>query len=208
MTTSPEATEAFGRSIAHLLRAGDVIALRGELGAGKTALARGIAAGLGVAPGAVSSPTFVVVNQYSASPTTPTLTITALTHVDAYRVRSIEELENVGWDRLFDPAGRALGSTAAVIEWPERIAEALPVDAATITLSHAGEDKREIAAAFPDSWAARPDFDLLAGRRPTVCPVSGKWVPPTHTTYPFADARARDADLYKWIVPHEDDDEQ
>ena len=201
-STAPEATEAFGRALAHLLRPGDVLALRGELGAGKTALVRGIAAGLGVPPGAVSSPTFVVVNQYAAPGP-----ISSLTHVDAYRVHSIEELENLGWDRLFDAAGRALGNTVAVIEWPERLAGALTPDAASIDLAHTGEEERDITAAFPQAWRSRPDFDLLVGRRPALCPVTRKWVAQTAATYPFADARARDADLYKWIVPAPDADD-
>lgn len=201
--TSPDllATEAFGEAVAHLLRSGDVVLLRGELGAGKTALVRGIARGLGIAPGAVSSPTFVVVNQYAAPGA-----ITSLTHVDAYRVTSVDELDAAGWDRLFSPGGAAAPGTAAVIEWPDRIAAALPAEAVSVELTHAGEHEREIAAAFPDSWALRPDLDLLTGRRAVVCPVTGRWVPPTSKTYPFSDARSRDADLYRWIVPVEDGD--
>lgn len=202
-STAVEATEAFGRGLAHLLRPGDVVALHGELGAGKTALVRGIAAGLGVGPGLVSSPTYVVVNQYPAPGG-----VAMLIHVDAYRVRSSEELENVGWDRLFDREGRASGAAAAVIEWPERVADVLPAEMASVTLTHDGEERRIVLAALPESWMSREDADLLSSRRPTVCPVSGKWVSPTSPTYPFADARARDADLYKWIVPEEGEGEE
>ncbi|MBS0198451.1 MAG: tRNA (adenosine(37)-N6)-threonylcarbamoyltransferase complex ATPase subunit type 1 TsaE [Planctomycetes bacterium] len=200
--TSPhvDATHAFGAAIAHVLRAGDVVLLRGELGAGKTALVRGIAQGLGIAGAQVSSPTFVVVNEYPAAGP-----IRSLIHVDAYRVSEIGELENAGWDRLFDASGAPMGDAAAVIEWPERIASALPAIAAAVTLSHTGVESRSIELTVPESWLSRADCDVLLGRPPVKCPVTGRWVAQTARTYPFVDARARDADLYQWLVANDEE---
>ena len=204
-TRDPEATEAMGAALAHLLRPGDVVLLEGELGAGKTALVRGIAAGCGVAKGSVSSPTFVVINIYpSARPTT----IDTLIHVDAYRVSDTDELENVGWDHLFDPATkRPRGSRAAVIEWPSRVTDVLPSSdsCAVVRLTHAGETDRTLAFELPESWNDREGVHALATRPPVRCSVSRKWVAPTNPAYPFIDDRSRNADLFQWLVGPDDE---
>ena len=112
LAPDPEATEAIGRALAGVLLPGDVVALDGELGAGKTTFVRAVAAHLGVEPGLVSSPTFVMVNQYpvpqsaNASP----LRGGQVIHVDAYRLTGADDLETLGWDRLFDAGGQALGA--------------------------------------------------------------------------------------------------
>src|SRR5690349_20654727 len=99
-STSPEYTQALGRSLARVLAPGDVILLEGDLGAGKTTFVRALASGLGIDPGTVSSPTFVMVNQYRpAAPGSP-----ELVHVDAYRLRSPDDLDSLGWDQFFDSA--------------------------------------------------------------------------------------------------------
>lgn len=196
------ATEALGRSLARLLRPGDVVALSGALGAGKTTLARAVAAGLGVEPGLVSSPTFVFVNQYPvpAGAGTP-LAGGQLVHVDAYRLGGEEELESLGWDRLFDPAtGEARGPAAALVEWPERIGGALPAAHASVALGAASAGSRRARIDMPESWASREGFAAFLERGPARCPTTGRWVEPLAPTYPFADARARDADLYGWFA--------
>jgi tRNA threonylcarbamoyladenosine biosynthesis protein TsaE len=200
---SEEYTEALGLAIAVLLCPGDVIALSGELGSGKTTLVRAIAAGLKVDPRLVASPTFVVVNQYPVPSGAGSLSGGQLIHVDAYRLTAPEDLEPLGWDRLFDPITRSAAARAvAVVEWPERIAEALPPepDLAQIQMTAVSEHERELRLILPDAWKSRRGLDLFMEREPITCPVTGRWVSPTSPTYPFADARARDADMYKWFT--------
>ena len=131
-TASPEATEALGRALAARLRPGDVVALHGDLGAGKTALVRGIAAGLGADPGAVASPTFTIAHAYAA----PGLTVH---HLDLYRLTSPEAVREIGGDDYFDPE-RAV----TLVEWPERAGPLLPPGALHLRLAHAGGDARDV----------------------------------------------------------------
>ena len=104
-------TEALGAAMAARLKAGDVIAYRGDLGAGKTALTRGIAAGLGVTE-RVTSPTYTIVNEYLTGRL-------PLFHFDMYRLSSADELFDIGWEDYL-----ARGGVCAV-EWSENVAEAL-----------------------------------------------------------------------------------
>ncbi|MEC9373298.1 MAG: tRNA (adenosine(37)-N6)-threonylcarbamoyltransferase complex ATPase subunit type 1 TsaE, partial [Planctomycetota bacterium] len=90
-TASEEETVALGARLGELLRAGDVVGLDGELGAGKTRLVRGIATGMGAPREMVHSPTYVLMNEY------PTERGCALVHVDAYRLRGADDLESTGW---------------------------------------------------------------------------------------------------------------
>jgi tRNA threonylcarbamoyl adenosine modification protein YjeE len=105
------ATERLGTAIAARLRPGDAVALWGDLGAGKTTLARAILAALGVT-GEVPSPTFTLVQTYE----TPRL---AVSHYDLYRLKLAREMEELGLDE-------ALDTGAVLVEWPERAPEALP----------------------------------------------------------------------------------
>jgi tRNA threonylcarbamoyladenosine biosynthesis protein TsaE len=191
-------TRALAAGLASVLAPGDVIALEGELGAGKTTFVRGLAEGLGVDQAMVSSPTFVFINQYPA--TKGALAGGHLTHVDAYRLISEEDLEPLGWDRLFDEAGRAAGLSAAVIEWPKRIEPALPRDCARVSITSEGSSHRRIEVSLPESWAGRARLEWLCEREPITCRVTGRWVSPTAPTYPFIDEKARDADMYQWFT--------
>ena len=119
-------TESFGMSLAPLLHAGDVLWLRGELGAGKTVFAKGIAEGLGVTEEVVS-PTFTLLRSYHGSRT--------LHHFDLYRIEDGEELTHIGF---YD----TLGEGVCVIEWAER-AEGLP-PCIVVKLSGTGADPRLI----------------------------------------------------------------
>ncbi|MEO1718149.1 MAG: tRNA (adenosine(37)-N6)-threonylcarbamoyltransferase complex ATPase subunit type 1 TsaE, partial [Planctomycetota bacterium] len=94
---SIDATAALGAQLAGLLRPSDVIALEGELGSGKTTLVRSVVAGLGLDASVVSSPTFVIANDYSGSAEAP-----PVVHVDAYRLGGADELDTIGWDRVLD----------------------------------------------------------------------------------------------------------
>ena len=136
----PAATEAFGRRLAAQLRAGDVVALFGELGAGKTTLARGILAGLGH-EGDVASPTFPIVIPYE------TLAVPAW-HVDLYRIEDPAELEQLALDE-------ALEEGVLIVEWPERMGGALWPQSLRLTLRREGEGARALTAAVPAAWEAR-----------------------------------------------------
>ena len=107
ITKSPEQTELLGKKLAELLRPGDVIAYYGDLGAGKTAFTRGLAAGLGIRE-AVTSPTYTIVNEYLSGRM-------PLFHFDMYRLSSSEELFDIGWEDYL-----ARGGICAV-EWSEGV---------------------------------------------------------------------------------------
>ena len=190
-----DSTTAFGRALASVLKAGDALALEGDLGAGKTTLARAIAEARGVDPGLVSSPTYVIANEYPpAREGEP-----PVVHVDAYRLTSVEDLDALGWDRLAD------GSSILLVEWPERIAGALPREStATLRLRATGESARAVELDFPEHWESRealaPLRELaLPARTPTTCPVTGRHVPADAPSWPFVSEQARMADLYKWF---------
>ncbi|HWC63135.1 MAG TPA: tRNA (adenosine(37)-N6)-threonylcarbamoyltransferase complex ATPase subunit type 1 TsaE [Rhizomicrobium sp.] len=124
-----DATNLLGARIAAILRPGDAVALKGELGAGKTTLARAILAGLGVDE-AVPSPTFTLVQSYA----TPRL---AISHYDLYRLNTARELDELGLEE-------ALESGAALIEWPERAQDRLPAGRLSIELKGEREERRAI----------------------------------------------------------------
>ncbi len=136
-----EATEAFGRSLAPLLRAGDAIALFGRLGAGKTSLARGILQGLGFA-GDVGSPTFPIVQVYEP----PDLRL-PVWHVDLYRIEDAAELEELGLEE-------ALEDAALLVEWPDRLPALWP-DTLRLALTDAAAAGRNLTAFVPAAWEDR-----------------------------------------------------
>lgn len=112
-------TEEIGKSLALRLRAGDVVAYLGDLGAGKTVFTRGLAAGLGCG-GRVTSPTFTIVNEYEGG--------VPLFHFDLYRLGSEEELFDIGWEDYLSRGG------VCAVEWSERISGALPEEAVSVTI--------------------------------------------------------------------------
>lgn len=120
LSQSPAQTEAFGAALAARLQPGDVIAFRGGLGAGKTALTRGIAAGLGITE-RVTSPTYTIVNEYSDGRL-------PLFHFDMYRLHSADDLFDIGWEDYLDRGG------VCAVEWSENVEDAIP-DAITVTIS-------------------------------------------------------------------------
>ena len=131
------ATAALGAAIARGLKAGDAVLLEGELGAGKTTLARGILRALGVSE-YVPSPSFTLVQAYE----TPGLTVR---HFDLYRVTKANELNELGIDD-------ALADGAVLIEWPERAREHMPANALEILLSTSGDTTREAKLSGPSRW--------------------------------------------------------
>lgn len=142
MLPGPAETETFGARLAALLRPGDVVALFGDLGAGKTTLSRGVLHGLGFS-GEVASPTFPIVQTYD-----PPDVRLPLWHVDLYRIEDPEELNELALDE-----GRSGG--ALLIEWPERLGPALWPDSLRLTLSIAGPGERALTAQVPPAWEER-----------------------------------------------------
>lgn len=205
---SPEATHALAQGLASVLRSGNIIALSGELGAGKTTFVRGVVEALGGDKSLVASPTFVIVHVYpvaSQPRTSAEKRIERVTHIDAYRLTSAEDLEPIGWDRLFDESsGGPSASTGSVafVEWPERISNHLPAEhsRANVLIEHLREDVRRFTLTLPESWSARDGVDMLLSRPPAVCPKTRRWVSPTRPSYPFADERSRSGDLYGWLT--------
>lgn len=151
---------ALGEAIGRSARAGDVIALVGDLGAGKTTLTRGMAAGLGIEPRGVSSPTFVLMHEYGPGGSSPSATPHArcgltLVHIDAYRLAAADELDALGWPADNDPARSELGEGAViVVEWADRVAQRLPAGALWLTIEHA-EKGRRVQARPGVGWDGR-----------------------------------------------------
>lgn len=125
-TSSPAETEALGRRLGALLRPGDVVALSGDLGAGKTVLARGLAAGAG-ATGYVASPTFTLIREYRGP--------SRVYHVDLYRLDRPEQLDDLGLDEILD------GSGIVVIEWAEKALPLLPPEHLWVTIRFVDGDQ-------------------------------------------------------------------
>lgn len=136
-----DSLDAWGKALGAVLPRPAVIALSGDLGTGKTTLARALCAGLGVlALDAVTSPTFSLVQQYAA-PRGPVV------HVDLYRLKGPTDLEALGWDELVDR------SPVLLVEWPDRAAKMLPTDTIAITLAHDPDhpDRRLLKVHTPQS---------------------------------------------------------
>ena len=129
ITTSPAETEAIGAALGKILPAGTVIAYRGDLGAGKTAFTRGLARGLGFTD-MVTSPTYTIVNEYLGGRL-------PLFHFDMYRLRSSDDLWDIGWEDYLDRNG------ICAVEWSENVDDALE-NPLNITIEKLGEDTRRI----------------------------------------------------------------
>ncbi len=195
-TQSVAETVAVGRAIASVVAAGDVIALHGELGAGKTQLIRGLAGGLGVDERVVCSPTFVVMQEYATSPNAP-----PLLHIDAYRIDALADLDSTGW------TAELADQCISAIEWAERIAGELPADRLEICLRHAGQERREIALFAFGGWAEREaalrrrvePLMHFATESGAACPICRSRVAPHTPTFPFCSSRCKTIDLGRWM---------
>ncbi len=132
ITHSPEETIELGRKLGSQLKGGEVVAICGPLGSGKTHLIKGIAAGIGAKDSrSVNSPTFVIVNQYVGR--------LDIYHIDAYRLNSIAEFEMLGFDDYCYP------QSVVLIEWADKIEAALgSIDYVRIELEHSGKTTRVI----------------------------------------------------------------
>ncbi|HXY92656.1 MAG TPA: tRNA (adenosine(37)-N6)-threonylcarbamoyltransferase complex ATPase subunit type 1 TsaE [Acidimicrobiia bacterium] len=143
-TKSRAETLALATRVGSILRAGDVVALSGDLGAGKTVFAKGIAGALGVDE-EVISPTFTLVREYAAP--------VPFVHVDVYRLDRFQELHDVGFDDLIG------GSSVTVVEWGDRVSALLPVERLDVRMvAGDGDDDRMITfEPTGRSWAPRRD---------------------------------------------------
>jgi tRNA threonylcarbamoyladenosine biosynthesis protein TsaE len=139
-------TVALGAALAELARAGDVLALRGPLGAGKTTLARGFITALTQVEEDVVSPTFTLVQVYDASSSDHGAPIW---HFDLYRLTQVQDVLELGWDE-------ALGGGISLVEWPERLGALMPRNRLDVVLSSAaGSNERRAALHGGDAWKAR-----------------------------------------------------
>jgi tRNA threonylcarbamoyladenosine biosynthesis protein TsaE len=137
----PTASEALGAHLAGLVAPGDVITLAGPLGAGKTSIARGLLAALGLA-GEAPSPSFAIVQPYAP----PEVRMPVL-HVDLYRIEDPDEVEELGLDE-------ALSDSLLIVEWPERAPGMWP-EALALTLTIEPDGSRALTAEVPAAWKAR-----------------------------------------------------
>lgn len=134
VSQSPAETEAAGERLGRTLQAGDVVALTGELGTGKTCFIQGLVRGLGVAAPA-TSPTFVLINEYRGR--------LPVYHVDAYRTQSLTELMDLGLSELFDEGG------VTVVEWADKLLPLLPRRTVRVHIAGLGDEPREITIHRP-----------------------------------------------------------
>lgn len=139
ITHSPAQTCQLGWLLGRLLRPGDVVCLQGELGSGKTCLARGVGSGLGVS-GVVRSPSFVLINEHPSTGSGP-----RFYHVDLYRIRGVADALALGLEEYL------YGDGVTVIEWAERARKVIPSERLWITLSHLGLARRSLVL---EAWGA------------------------------------------------------
>jgi len=134
VSRSAQETQALGERLGARLGGGDVVACIGPLGAGKTCFLQGLARGLGVMTG-VTSPTFVLVNQYRGR--------LPVYHVDAYRTGSLTELVDLGLEEMLH------GEGVTVVEWADKLLPLLPPRTVTVTIAGLGDEPRQIELAGP-----------------------------------------------------------
>ena len=138
LTNSPAETETVGIALGRVLMPGTVLAYRGDLGAGKTAFTRGLARGLGCDE-LVTSPTYTIVNEYTSGRL-------PLFHFDMYRLRSSDDLFDIGWDDYLERGG------VCAVEWSENVDDAME-NAIYITIEKLGGDTRRITVEGGDDLA-------------------------------------------------------
>ena len=143
---SEDETYELGRAMGRSLRGGELILLEGDLGLGKTVFARGVAAGLGVRPEDVSSPSFTLVQEYTGGRQ-------PLFHVDLYRLDNPDEIGTLGLEEILSSGGVVL------VEWGEKLPPYLRRDAITVRFHDVGEGSRQIEIETSQKPAARPRGD-------------------------------------------------
>jgi tRNA threonylcarbamoyladenosine biosynthesis protein TsaE len=138
ISRNSEDTFSIGKVIGESLKAGDIVALMGELGAGKTCLTQGIASGLGVPEQyQITSPTFTLINEYPGR--------LNLYHFDLYRLKVFQEIENMGYEEYL------FGEGVSVIEWAEKAIDVLPDETIFISLTYLDENQRKMVISGGDN---------------------------------------------------------
>lgn len=137
LSGSPDKTRDIGEKLGRGLKKGDIVALIGELGSGKTCFTQGLMKGLGVKDHKITSPSFVLINEYKG--------ILPVYHFDIYRLNNVNEVIDLGYEEYF------YGSGVTIIEWADKIEELLPVDCIRVKLRIVGSDEREINIRHRDS---------------------------------------------------------
>ena len=142
LSRSEAETLAIAAEFAATLRPGDVVALTGELGAGKTVFTRGVAAALGIS-GEVTSPTFVLIHEYRG--------VIPLYHMDLYRLNNEREILDIGVEDYF------YGDGVCLVEWAEKLGGLLPADAIRVTILHVDSRSRQITMEWPSKGEGRAE---------------------------------------------------
>jgi tRNA threonylcarbamoyladenosine biosynthesis protein TsaE len=140
---SEQETQRLGRALAEVCKPGCVIGLSGPLGAGKTRLVRAIAESLGVDPGAIASPTFVLIHEYEGR--------MPVYHFDVFRLKSPQEFEDLGVADYWDAGGVCL------VEWADRVRGLLPEETWKVRIEPRGATRRQVEIDFPASAAVLAD---------------------------------------------------
>ncbi|MBI5906012.1 MAG: tRNA (adenosine(37)-N6)-threonylcarbamoyltransferase complex ATPase subunit type 1 TsaE [Deltaproteobacteria bacterium] len=133
---SPDDTIAIARELGSCLADGDLVALTGDLGAGKTLFCKGIGEALGIPPERITSPSFTIMTRHEGR--------LPLTHVDVYRLETVVDALEIGLDEMF------AGEGVCVVEWAEKVTELLPTDCVRVTFTISDEDERLISVSAPD----------------------------------------------------------
>jgi len=137
VSNSPEDTLEIARLLGKVLTPGDVIALTGDLGAGKTCFCKGIGAALGISPGRVTSPTFTIATEHEG--------VFPLNHIDVYRLDTAREAVEIGLDEIFSGT-----RGVCVVEWAEKVEELLPIESIRVTFIISGDNHRKIVVSGPE----------------------------------------------------------
>ena len=145
-SASPDDTLAIARALGEALRPGDVVALTGDLGAGKTLFCKGVGEAMGIAPDRIVSPTFTIVTEHAGP--------VPLTHVDVYRISGAREADEIGMREILS------GDGVCLVEWAEKITELLPTDCIQVKFTISGDDHRDIVVVAQDL----PRFDDFRAR--------------------------------------------
>lgn len=131
LSKSPQETKDIARKFGRTLKKGDVVALIGELGSGKTCFTQGLMKGLGVKVNKITSPSFVLINEYKGR--------LPIYHFDIYRLNNIQEVVDLGYEEYF------YGNGVTIIEWADKIEELLPKRCIRVNLKIVSENERKIS---------------------------------------------------------------
>jgi tRNA threonylcarbamoyladenosine biosynthesis protein TsaE len=148
VTENAEETKALGERLSHRLSPGDLVAMFGDLGSGKTTLVQGICRGLGVS-GVVNSPSFTIVNEYRGR--------VPVYHLDCYRLAGVEDLLGLGYEEYF------FGDGVCLIEWAEKAGDLLPGRRIDVLLKREGAQRRKITISVMDDDADSGSGDVHSG---------------------------------------------